>query len=62
MKRLKEVYAAGGPSNFDFSVGKIEKPKVVAQVAEKVEDVVSEDAENKIEEIEDNDDLKEVTE
>lgn len=31
MKRLKEVYAAGGPDNFDFSAGKTIRPaKVVA--------------------------------
>lgn len=34
LKRLKEVYAAGGPSNFDFSAGKSTRPskEVIAPV------------------------------
>ncbi len=61
MKRLKEVYAAGGPSNFDFSAGKSEKPKVIEQVAEKSEEVFSEEVNEEVEES-NNDELKEVTE
>lgn len=30
MKRLKEVYAAGGPDKFDFSAGKRIKPAMEA--------------------------------
>ncbi|MCB9195233.1 MAG: hypothetical protein H6598_03325 [Flavobacteriales bacterium] len=35
LKRLKEVYAAGGPSKFDFSAGKSVRPakEAVAPVA-----------------------------
>lgn len=59
MKRLHEVYAAGGPSNFDFSAGKSVKPKAIEKVAEEVhEEVVEEIAE--VNDEEDNDDLQEV--
>ncbi|CAG5081924.1 hypothetical protein [Parvicella tangerina] len=47
MRRLKEVYAAGGPDKFDFSAGK--KPAVeAAPVAEApvVEEATSENTEN----------------
>lgn len=30
MKRLKEVYAAGGPDKFDFSAGKRQRPSMEA--------------------------------
>ena len=52
MKRLKQVYAAGGPSNFDFSAGKVEKPKFVEPIAEKKVEVISEEVSEETEEIE----------
>lgn len=58
LKRLKEVYAAGGPDKFDFTFTKksIEK---VAYVAEEVQDKVIET----VEEIDDaNDEIQEVSE
>jgi uncharacterized protein with NRDE domain len=61
MKRLNQVYAAGGPSNFDFSVGKVEKRKVIEQVVEQITEEVTQDV-DEIEDIDGADDLKEVTE
>ena len=60
MRRLHEVYAAGGPSKFDFSraiEAPREKVKKIAEVQETVDSVVDE-----INSVENNDDdeLKEV--
>ncbi len=63
MRRLKEVYAAGGPSKFDFAAGKTVAPKMEAKVEEVVEQLgeeVSEQVEE-IKDIEGNDGLEEIT-
>lgn len=58
MKRLKEVYAAGGPDKFDFAAGK--KPAMAA--APVVEEVAA-PAEETIESLDDSsDEITEVTE
>ena len=55
MRRLKEVYAAGGPDKFDFGAGK--QPVVAAapveEIAQQAEDVVEnvDDASDEISEV-----------
>jgi hypothetical protein len=58
MRRLKEVYAAGGPDKFDFSAGKKPAPVVSAPVEE-----VAAQAEEVVENIDDaSDEMTEVAE
>lgn len=65
MKRLNQVYAAGGPGVFDFSAGKIEKPQVIenvaAEVTEEVEEEIAAEEITDSNDGEDNDELEEVT-
>lgn len=56
LKRLKEVYAAGGPDSFDFSAGKRVAPAakpVVEEVAAQTEEAVEDmnDASDEISEV-----------
>lgn len=58
MKRLKEVYAAGGPDKFDFSAGKRRKTMIAPPVEE-----LSAQEEEVVENIDDSsDEISEVTE
>ncbi len=51
MRRLKEVYAAGGPDKFDFGAGKKANPTVSAPVQEVAAQEVVENEDDNTDEI-----------